>query len=220
MKFIKLFTLAISLVSLFACGGGGGGGSSTQGVRILHGAIELSQIDAISSLSETGEAFTTANFGDSSSYQAVPFEEQSFRIVTHNNSGDTISSVSGTIENRHTIMLYGTEGTTGNKIAFFNDEPGDFVSGSAKVRLLNGVAAAAALDILIDGSSISSGVSFGSASEYLDVSAGVHTLLVRRSADHATVFSGSLTFEESRAYTMFTGGEAGYFAFGRFLVDQ
>ena len=181
----------------------------------------MTQVDAISSLSETGEAFTTASFGDTSSYQSsIPFEEQIVRVTTHNNSGDVISSTSVTVEDRHTLMLYGTESTTGHRTALFTDDEGELTSGFSRLRLLHGVAAAAGLDILIDGTPLSSGVGFGASSGYMDVAVGPHTVLVRRTADRSSVFSATLTFEEGRAYTLFAGGEAGYFAFGRFLVDR
>ncbi|MEZ4753629.1 MAG: DUF4397 domain-containing protein [Bdellovibrionota bacterium] len=221
MKLVYILLSSLLILSITACGGGGGGGggSSTEGIRVLHGAIELSQVDAVSSLSETGEVFAVTAFGDNNGYQSVPQEEQVISITTHNKSGDVIASLNAPVAKRRTLMLYGTEATTGNRAVFFTDEVEEFTEGSGKIRLLHGVAAAAGLDLLVDGSVVSGGVGFGGTSGYLDISEGEHTIVVRRTADNLRLFSGTFTFTAKTAYTVFAGGEAEYYSFVQVLTD-
>ncbi len=202
---------------LSACGGGGGGGgtsksqSASTGIRVLHGAIDGSPVDVLSSASAQTVVQGT-RFGESSLYGALNEGPQGISLTRALSPSDTLTTAQITVaaNERRSLLIYGDNLTFGLKTSLFIDNPGAMAPGQSKLRVVHALVGAGAIEVLIDGA-LSSGVNFGLASEYLAVGAGLHTVSIQRSSDKKSVFSGTLTFSSEGAYTLLATGEVDYF---------
>jgi hypothetical protein len=78
--------------------------------------------------------------------------------------------------------------------------------GTAQVRLMNAAAGSPALDLLVGGTVILSGVQFEHASPLTSLPGGTQTLAVRRSGETGTLASRSLPVIPNAKYTVVVGG--------------
>ena len=72
------------------------------------------------------------------------------------------------------LVAHGCEGSTTGVIT-------TGAAGSVRVRLLNAITSAQAVDFAVDGQVATSGIGFGGASPYVSMSAGSHRLMARAS---------------------------------------
>ena len=79
-------------------------------------------------------------------------------------------------------------------------------TGTAQVRLMNAAPGSPALDLLVGGTVILSGVQFEHASPLASLPAGTQMLAVRRSGESATLASRSLPVIPNAKYTVIVGG--------------
>ncbi|WP_276301585.1 DUF4397 domain-containing protein [Halorussus lipolyticus] len=79
--------------------------------------------------------------------------------------------------------------------------------GSAQVRVAHLSPDAPAVDVLVDGSAALEGVEFGTVSDYLELSAGEHTVTIQTSENETVVFEGNVSVEADTMYTIAATGE-------------
>jgi hypothetical protein len=78
----------------------------------------------------------------------------------------------------------------------------------SRVRVVHASPDAPAVDVLVDGSAVLSGVSFGDVSDYLDLAAGTYTVKITATGDPDTVaFEGDVSVEADTDYTVAAVGE-------------
>jgi hypothetical protein len=219
-----LFLSMLTIVAVSACGGGGGGGggggsdddsSSASGVRVLHAAIDGSPMDVISSAG----ASTVVNgsvFAGTKGYKELPGGAQTISLTRTATPSRVIGSFDVTGGGSYSILLYGSNQTTGLKAALLTDVVPDFASG-AGVRVVNGALGASQLNVSVGG--VSASVAFGEANEYLNIPSGATTMIARGSGAGA-VSSYSFTAEAGRAYTLLVAGEVGYYVTTRAFTDR
>jgi hypothetical protein len=226
--------LFISIASfLVACGGGGGGTSSggsggggigrdsSSGVRVLHGAVDGSPVDLLSSLS--GEPLETKiHFADSKGYRTVPDGAQTVsitRALNHDKVLDSFSLISSG-RDAYSILLYGDSTTFGLRAKLIEDVIPQGFSGAA-VRFVNGATGASALSVNVSGwSTGGTSVQFGSASDYIEAPAGNARITANRSADGLPAAALDYSLVAGRAYTVLIAGEVGYYSKGIVFVDR
>jgi hypothetical protein len=79
--------------------------------------------------------------------------------------------------------------------------------GTAQVRVAHLSPDAPAVDVLVDGDAALEGVEFGTVSDYLELSAGEHTVTIQTSENETVVFEGNVTVEADTMYTVAAVGE-------------
>lgn len=221
----KILSPLIALMLGFsACGGGGGGGagggdddgsSSSSGVRVLHAAIDGSPMDVLSSDSSS-VVVDGAVFAGTKGYKELPDGAQIISLTRTSTPSRVIGSFDVTGGGSYSILLYGSNQTTGLKAALLTDTVPD-LGGGAGVRVVNGALGSSQLSVSVGGASAL--VAFGEASEYLNVPVGATTMIARGSAN-GTIGSLSFTAEAGRAYTLLVAGEVGYYVTTRSFTDR
>ncbi|QLG63885.1 DUF4397 domain-containing protein [Halorarum salinum] len=79
--------------------------------------------------------------------------------------------------------------------------------GNATVRAVHASPGAPAIDVAIDGETVLEGVSYGTVSEYLNVSQGNHSVTVTLSDVGVVVYEDEIDVESGRTYTVAAAGE-------------
>lgn len=220
----ELFAVPL-LFMLCACGGGGGGGgsgggsgSASTGVRILHAAIELAPVDVVSSIA-TDKVVQRTSFSESKGYSALSAGAQEISIRIAGRLQDQLSLFSLDVQkgNRFSALVFGAAGAQSPaRVALFADSRPELSAGQAAVRIVNGLAGSSGLNALVGQAAEIRATPFGSASEYLPVTAGVVSAVI---SSGGKIFDAPLTLDSRRSYSLFVGGEEGYFSFVRFLED-
>ena len=237
MKQRKILAARIVLFSitsfLFACGGGGGGTSSggsgsggigsdsNAGVRVLHGAVDGSPVDLLSSL-RGGPLETKIHFADSKGYRAIPNGAQTVSITRALNPDTVFGSfpVVSSGKDAYSILLYGDSTTFGVRAKLIEDVVPEGFSG-AVVRFVNGATGASSLSINVSGwSGGARTVQFGAASDYIEAPPGVARITANRAADGRAAVALDYTLSARRAYTVLIAGEVGYYTKGVVFVDR
>ena len=215
------FGLVMSL-SLASCGGGGGGGgsgSSRTGARLLHGSIDSAPYNLISSNDPT-VVVATARFGEASDRRGIGKGEQILSIGITKGAEPNKFSFPITVDKgfKQSILLFGNveDGNLGANL--INDDAGEIPSGSSMVKVINGVNSAAAVIATLTGIEPVE-VSFGSSSEYVQISPGVYDFTVKRKSDGNQFYSSQVTFEKNKAYSLWIGGEGQYLVSVKQLQD-
>lgn len=81
---------------------------------------------------------------------------------------------------------------------------------SARIRVAHALAGGPAVDILVDGTKVASGVPFFAASGYLDVTAGSHQISITRAGETTPILGPTpVSVEAGRAYTVVAHGATG-----------
>ena len=237
MKQRKIFAARILLLSmtslLVACGGGGGGSSSggsgsggigsdsNSGVRVLHGAIDGSPVDLISSLSG-GPLETKIHFADSKGYRSIPDGAQSVSITRALNPDTVFGSFSliSSGSDAYSILLYGDSTTFGVRAKLIEDVIPTNFSG-AVIRFVNGTTGASSLSVNVSTwSGGAKSVQFGAASEYIEAQPGLARITANRASDGRAAVALDYILSARRAYTVLIAGEVGYYTKGVVFVDR
>jgi len=237
MKIKKTVVARVLFVSiaafLVACGAGGGGSNSggsgsggigsdsNAGVRVLHGAVDGSPVDLLSSLSG-GPLETKIHFADSKGYRAIPDGAQTVSITRALNPQTIFGSfpVISSGRDAYSILLYGDSTTFGVRAKMIEDVIPQGFSG-AVVRFVNGATGASSLSVNV--SSWAGGpraVQFGAASDYIEAQPGVARITANRAADGRAAVSLDYTLAARSAYTVLIAGEVGYYSKGIVFVDR
>lgn len=215
---LTLCTLAFLCVSACGGGGGGGGGSSSRGMRVLHGAIDTSPMNAISSAKP--ELLQTARFAEVKGYSSLPKGVQQLALKTKTGSTIATADVDFTGAERFSFLLYGNREDLGLRGVVIPDNSPEKISGDMSVvKAVHGLAGASGIDVTVANKAISLAIGFSTASPYVEVPAGVVTLDVKRTADKKTVFSGPITLEKGKPYTVFVTGEVDYLVIAPVFQD-
>jgi len=215
---------------LSACGGGGSGGGSTgesgsgndssYGVRVLHSSVDAAPVDLTSS--SNSEALVSQQFfaGDKG-YRALPDKPQILSLTTTLNPAQVIAtfSVTANSKSRYSILLFGDLQNLGLRTRLIEDKVPDDISDSA-IRVVNGVAGAAALQVSISSAASLQLLGYGQNSEYISVPTGEVQIAARRSADGSSAGSLIVNAEAGRAYTVLFAGEAGFYTKAVLFTDR
>lgn len=220
---MKRFVFAV-IVAIFSssCGGGGGGGgdgastgNDSTGVRVLHGALDLSPLTVLG----TREPIQSAFRGDAF-FRSVA--EGAASIVLHrlNRPGQIIFQPSvNASESRQTILVFGQSGDDSLSVRVINESIPEIEDGMAAVRIVNSVHDTETVFLTVNGISTAD-VSEGRLSDYIMVPSGDLPFRVTESGDDGPFLSGRSLFENRRAYTLFVAGEDGLFATQKFYIDN
>ena len=219
-----LSPLIVLMLGFSACGGGGGGSaeggdddgsSSSSGVRVLHAAIDGSPMDVLSSGSAS-VVVDGAVFAGTNGYKELPGGSQIISLTRTSTPSRVIGSFDVMGGGSYSILLYGSNQTTGLEAALLTDTVPDLGEG-ALVRVVHGSLGVSQLSVSVGGASTS--VAFGKASEYLNVPVG-STTMTARGTDSGSIGSLSFTAETGRAYTLLVAGEVGYYVTTRLFTDR
>lgn len=221
--FSRFFIFVLSL-SLCACGGGGGGGgggsSARTGVRILHGAIDVTPLDLYSTVVDG--LVQTTKFASNNFYAGLPEGDQvltATRALTPQAPAFSLP-ISVAKNQRQSLLVYGNTESLGVRQNILNDDPGEVPTGSAAVRVVHALNGAAAINATFAGQEITASTPFGSASAYVYLPPGIANLSVTRDSDKAVVFSGPHTVEDRKAYTFLITGEVNYLVVAPQYLDN
>jgi hypothetical protein len=231
---IFLITSLILSASLIACSGGGGssdsggstdtsnifgsnGQSASTGVRVLNGAIDAAPIDLYSS--EKSAVLETARFGLAYPFKGLSTNPQIVSITRTQSPGNNLFSKNITLNNneRSTILLYGSNRRFGLNTTYLADSRPVLDATSAAIRIIHSAIGASQLNLVIPSKNLTA--SFGNASEYAVVPAGVLGATVTRTADGQVIHSASHQLDAGKSYSLFATGEVGYFTSTKFLED-
>lgn len=208
---IKLMIAGLLIAMLSACGGGGGGGgdesSGTTGVRVLHGAIDAVPVELVT---DTSIEFQSARYGDAGGYRPLGGGTHLLTLYPAKSRSEVLltQSVVNAGDQKFTVLFFGNRDTLGLQSTVIAEDRPEVPDNAGLVRGIHAVGGAGGLDFVIGSATAST--TFGKASSYVDVAAGIQPFLVRRAADRLVLARGSVTVEQGRAYTVFAGGEAGY----------
>lgn len=228
MKAVGTF-FVFCFLAFAGCGGGGGGDSESSGkssgksastgVRILHAAIDLPPVFSSSSTS-ADSIIEQVRFNETSIYGELPTGDQVVRVQTLGASSESFS-FPVTVEKgqRRSVLIYGTRDIFGIHAALLEDFPPELSSGTSAIRIVHGLAGAAALKGSVGGNSLSSPIGFGEASNYIEVPAGPVEVSLARNADGKSVLSATPILDAGTSYTIVITGEVGYIIFSNFLAD-
>jgi hypothetical protein len=93
--------------------------------------------------------------------------------------------------------------------------------GEARVRVVHASPDAPAVDVLVDGDEVLSGVRFGTVTDYLTVPAGTYTVTIAAADDPSTVaFEGEVTVEGREDYTVAAVGELSEGTFRPLVIED
>jgi hypothetical protein len=214
------------LSALSGCGTGGGGGGesngSSTGVRVLHAVIDAAPVD-VSTVGGTQVISEGNRFAVANPYQDAPRGEQVLTIVRAKTPSSVITTIPASItsESRLSVLFYG-DSSKGLQRKLFNDQFPESFTGSL-IRVVHGATGAAAVRVAISssaGGSAAGNATFGEATDYLSVPAGVATITSSRVADNRAINSVAIPIEEGKAYTLLLAGEVDYYVKGVVYSDN
>ncbi len=218
-KSVSVFLFAV-LGALSACSGGGGGGgdeaAGTRGVRVLHGAIEATPVDLIVDAATSAH---TIKYGEAGGYYELGEGQHLFQLSESKGTPGTLfsRSVTNSGGQKFTLLFYGDRGTFGLRTTLLTESAPEVASGTGLIRVIDGAVGAASLTLSIGG--VSTVANFGGASTYQDLAPAIYPYIIRRTSDGAVVAQGSVLIEEGKAYSIFIGGEVGYFITSKVLDE-
>jgi hypothetical protein len=231
LKFILIITLALLLS---ACGGGGGGGGGNSGgggsksksarpgtgYRVFHAALDTAPVDVANALD--GSVQTIAEFGDTSDW--IPSGVGSVNVnLNRATTLDLVKTGSMILADNEvqSFLLYGDKDSFGERLSVISDSLPEFSSGTAGVRVIHGAVGALQVTANVDSTVVSSGTTIGKASSYVEVPTNVDaSVIVRRAADGAIIYSGTHNFSSNKFYTIFVFGTYGYVATAKVIADS
>lgn len=174
-------------------------------VRAVHASPDATAGDV---LIDGEVAFSGLTFGEVSEYtQVMPSDGPMFTV--------TAAGTNTTILETSPPLMRGTDYTL--MAVNFLDEIEPLVlaedrtppqPGNAKVRLVHVSPTAPAVDILIDGETVASDVSFKDSTEYLQLPAGDHTVAIRIALNNSDLFKTDVTVAEGGIFTIAAIGRA------------
>ncbi len=224
MKVVLGVLLSLMLIGCSGGGGGdGSGGGSTSsaktGVRILHAAIDHAPMEVYSS-ENLEAAVQKAGYSEQTFYSNLSASAQTLIVRPYLRPEQLFSFDLDVQKNGHySLLIYGGEAWNGGLQAkIISDQIPEGVSGAA-FKVVNAIHGAASASVSIDGQSVDAGVGFGSATDYLSLTAGVHTVSLSRVVDGHLMGSSVITLEEGVPYTLLMSGEVGYFVKAQLFED-
>lgn len=219
----------ILLIALCSCGGGGSGGSgggsgksAATGVRLLHGGIDTPALDVLSS-ARPGEVVQRAHFGGDTLYAALPTGVQDLNVSVAKREAQSrfrFPGVNVQKNERRSIAVYGDEELVGVQAALLVDGPPDLESAEQiGIRAFHGAVRAAEVQVRYGVTEIAAALPFGTASNYVAISAAPQTLTVTRVTDGAVLFSAPVALAAGKSHTLFIAGEVDYFVTVKVFTD-
>lgn len=215
-KFSSLFLSSITLLLCACSGGGGGGGDSSSsnnknlpktGVRVINGSIDAPPFDVLVAGGTT--SLPEAKFAGTTGYTSAAAGSLGV-IIKRANSEEVIAQPTVQIdEAQRKSVLFAGDYRDGSSQSFeLNDNPGELKSGFAKVRIINAVQGLRGIEASV-GVGAGKIISLGSATDYVEVPAGVVSFTA--SSQLGGIANGSVTVEEKMPYSILVTGEWGYF---------
>jgi hypothetical protein len=185
-------------------------------VRVLHAAPAVANVDIYVTGPDDDIASVTpvkAGFGDAAGPLALE-PETNYRVrITPENSA-TVVYDSGTLSfpAGTDLLLVAVENTTGigsnpvNLLAVGADSASEVYDAStgAQVRVVHNSADTPAVDVIVDGNTALSGLTFPNATDYeqLEAPAGTYNVVVAATTDNTIApINVDLTLEQARSYT-------------------
>lgn len=206
----KVSLVILVTLALARCGGGGGGSGegsqSTSGVRVLHGAIDAAPVDLV--LDSDG-VVQTVRYGETAGYRKLA---EGVHAITMYRAKDLVTplfsrSVTSDGEQKFTVLLHGDRELLGLRTSLIAESAPSVPEGAALVRLIHGVARAAAIEA---SGAAQLAASFGAASTFTNIAPGPVSFRLARKVDGVTLGRAEFVAEAGKAYSIFLGGEADY----------
>ena len=171
--FFKSSFLILSSLSALSCGGGGGGGGGggTEGVRIVHAALDHAPVELIVSGGTTAQALQTAAYAEDKGFSSIAGGD-SVLVVRSSLNGKVLGQTQVNNPGGAQIDVLLTQVTDGDPVvkSFSRERPS--AAGGGCVRVINGIQDSSGLTLQISGSAGSSNVPFAGESGYVTAPAG------------------------------------------------
>gem|GEM_PF-1318899 len=218
-----IYVLLSVVMVLSSCGGGGGGSSdgagSSDGIRVLHAAIDAPPVDLLSS-ARTESMISQVRFADTKGYRPASKSAQTLSLTKAFSPSSVIGRADATISSggRYSLLLYGDVQTFGLKTRFIEDQVPQEISGAA-IKIVHGVTGAAAINVSV-GPAGGRTVPFGEYSEYISVPAGEIIVSSTRASDGRGVSSVKVLLAAGKAYTMLLAGQLDYYVKPVLFLDK
>lgn len=228
---LKIFNLIlVCLVTLsVGCGGGGGGGggsssgnlsNASTGVRVLHASIDTAPLDLYLPSSSEGVA-RTFEFASPIGYAKASNGTQPITVTEAMNLSGAIVNYSAEIAkgSLFSILVYGEEGKGTRSTTLIQDSIPELGKTDAAIKVVHGSFGAAAVSLSLSGVEVAQ-APYGNGSNYVVTPAGAVAVTVNRVVDSKNLFSGTLTLEPKRAYTILMAGDINDFSKAVLYLDR
>lgn len=232
MRRISALVLVSVFLSLQACGGGGGGSSSgasssnqnlqsfrdgKTAIRVLHSALDLPPVqtyinsEPLQKVTFVPDAFyTQVSDGEVSLEAFNPYSQ----TVIGSSHATTLAKGDGI-----TLLVYGSIEQGNLNSSLISDALPELEAGFSSIRIINGVSKTGTIEMVLTGSDELLTATLGAASARVNVAAGVVKVTVQEEGSSVDLFTGPLTLEEGKSYSLLIAGEDGLFVFGKLYQD-
>lgn len=230
MKFYQLLASVAFLSLASGCGGGGSdsGGSSSggnlgnasTGVRILHASIDTAPLDLYLPATVEGVA-RTFQFANAIGYTKASNGAQTVTVTEAQNPNGVLVNYSVEVakSSLFSILVYGEEGEGSRSTTLIQDSIPELSNTEAAIKIVHGSFGAAAISLQLGGVEVAQ-ATYGSGSDYKVTTAGAVAVSVNRVVDSKNLFSGTLTLEPKRAYTLLLAGDINDFSKAVLYLDR
>lgn len=177
-----LLFVTVTVVALSSCGGGGGGSGSGGGkvrkgtgtaIRVVHGAIDASPVSVIIG----DKAVQSARYAEATVYEGVPQGPAVVRVERANSPGVVAAEVANTFEKdtEYTLLISGRLATGDLRYTIIPDTTVRPPVGMGSVRVFHTYVGASEISVFAGATSLGK-VSFGRATNFVDLPSGVHNI--------------------------------------------
>jgi len=208
---------ALGVVGIAGTGTAAADSHETARVRIAHASPNAPAVDVYldGGLVVSGLAFTefAPEFTSGPAYLEVPEDEYDVKITAAGDESAVVFSGSVPFEDTVTVAAIGEldTGETAPKQEFapllIEDDLALLPSGLTRFRAVHASPDAPAVNVRVGSRTVARDLSFGEASDPVDLPAGTRTVTIAAAADPDTVvFEGDVPFQQGTVYTAFAEG--------------
>lgn len=168
-------------------------------VRAVHASPDAPPVDVL----VNGEvAVSDLAFGQASDYAQVTATDGPTFTINQAGTENTVLEASPALMRGTDYTLMAVNNLADIEPLLLTDDQRPPEPGNAKVRVVHASPDAPAVDILVDGEVVASDVAFKDSTDYLQLSAGDHTVSIREASTDMEVFQTTVTVEEGGIYTV------------------
>lgn len=187
-------------------------------VRFVHASPDAPAVDIKLNDGSGPAVFTNASFKDITAYTTVAAGSYTFAVTGSGSSDEVVIFEPVTVQagTVYTVVAHGTlDAADAYPFAvrvFVDNDPGsafvDLVAETSEVMVIHASPDAPAVDLIVDGATAGSGLTFPNNTGYLDVASGVRNIKVAATADNNIVaIDANVGFDPMTSYSVFAVGE-------------
>lgn len=200
----KFIALVLIVLSLQACGGGGssgGGGGGSEGVRVIHGAIDAPPL----SFSVSAQEIDSVSYNEESFYQGVSSGRHVFSAYRPDFPGEILATTQAVVEEgkAYSLLVGGSLRSSNLSLNLVEDDSSELEEGQARVNIYNLYEGTGSLSATIDGQGTGA-VSGFRGSEFLIILPGEKQLVVASSG--ASIKAVRFTAEAGKSHSVMISG--------------